>query len=76
MLLFAGYAGIENDFNWNWANEYPLDKPFKTTSLDKEKIKLYIDKMKKWNGIHPFLKRIFRGKKIQKTDPFYYFLQD
>ena len=76
LLLFAGYVGTENDFDWTWANDYVLDNPFKTELLDKEKIKLYIDKLKKWNGIHPFLNRIFRRKKIQKTDPFYYFLQD
>ena len=76
LLLFSGYAGTENDFNWTWPNDYVLDKPFKTELLDKGKITIYIDKMKKWNGMHPFLKRVFRGKKIQKTDPFYYFLQD
>jgi hypothetical protein len=76
MLFFAGYAGTENDFNWTWTNDYVLDKPFKTELLDKGKIKLYIDKLKRWNGLHPFLRRVFRGRKIQKTDPFYYFLQD
>jgi hypothetical protein len=76
LALCASYVGIENDFNWNWANEYVLDKPFKTDLLDKEKVKYYIDHLKRWNGGHPFMKRIFRGRKIQKTDPFYYYLQD
>ncbi len=76
MLFFAGYAGTENDFDWTWTNDYVLDKPFKTELLDKGKIQLYIDIMKRWNGLHPFLRRVFRGRKIQKTDPFYYFLQD
>jgi len=76
MLFFAGYAGTENNFDWTWSNDYVLDKPFKTDSLDKGKIKLYIDILKRWNGLHPYLRRAFRGRKIQKTDPFYYFLQD
>jgi len=76
MLFFAGYAGTENDFDWTWTNDYVLDKPFKTELLDKGKIQLYIDILKRWNGLHPYLRRAFRGKKIQKTDPFYYSLQD
>jgi hypothetical protein len=76
MALFAGYAGIENDFNWTWARDYALDNPFKTDILEREKIKFYIDKLKRWNGVHPFLKRFFRRIRVQKADPFYYYLQD
>lgn len=76
MALCASYAGIENDFDWTWANDYATGKPFKTDLLDKEKITGYIEHLKKWNGGHPFIKRLMRGRKIQKTDPFYYFLQD
>jgi len=72
----ASYAGIENDFDWTWGNDYVLDKPFKTELLDKEKIKFYIDRLKRWDGGHPFIKRILRGRKIQKSDPFYYYLQN
>ncbi len=73
--ILASYAGIENDFDWDWSNDYVLDKPFKTNLLDKDSIKYYIDHLKRWNGGHPYTKRVFRGRKIQKTDPFYYFLQ-
>ncbi len=76
MTLCAGYAGIENDFNWTWANDYALDKHFKTDLLDKEKIKYYIDHLKRWDGGHPFMQRVLRGRKIQAKDPFYYYLQD
>ena len=74
--LCASYAGIEDDFDWTWANDYVLDEPFKTELVNKEKITSYIDHLKRWNGGHPFMQRVLRGRKIQKTDPFYYFLQD
>jgi hypothetical protein len=74
--LCASYAGIENDFDWTWPNDYVLDKPFKTELLNKEKITSYINHLKRWNGGHPFMQRVLRGRKIQKTDPFYYYLQD
>ncbi len=76
MALCAGYAGIENDFNWTWADDYATGKPFKTDLLNKEKITGYIEHLKRWKGGHPFMQRVLRGRKIQKTDPFYYFLQD
>jgi hypothetical protein len=76
LALCASYAGIENDFDWTWAQDYTLNKSFKTDLLDKEKIKFYIEKLKKWDGGHPFIQRLFRGRRIQKTDPFYYYLQN
>jgi hypothetical protein len=76
MALCAGYAGIENDFNWTWADDYASGRPFKTDLLDKEKITGYIEHLKRWKGGHPFMQRVMRGRKIQKTDPFYYFLQN
>jgi len=76
MALCAGYAGIESDFNWTWADDYATGKPFKTDLLNKEKITGYIEHLKRWKGGHPFMQRVLRGRKIQKTDPFYYFLQD
>ena len=93
----ARYAGIENDFNWTWAFDYVLDKPLKTDSVDKEKIKFYIEKLsksiktgaeereatnlqitllEKYEGVHPFLARLFRRKKFHRIDPLYYYLQD
>jgi hypothetical protein len=76
MALCAAYAGIENDFNFQWASEFATGKPLKTEILDKEKIQGYIEHLKKWNGGHPFMQRVMRGRKIQKSDPFYYFLQN
>ncbi len=76
MALCAGYAGIENEFNWTWARDYAAGKSLKTDLLDKERITEYIEHLKRWNGGHPFMQRVMRGRKIQKTDPFYYFLQD
>ncbi|MHA1256148.1 MAG: hypothetical protein ACTSPS_11175 [Promethearchaeota archaeon] len=76
LAICTSYAGIENDFDWTWGNDYVLDKPFKTELLDKEKIKFYIDRLKRWDGGHPFIKRIVRGRKIRKSDPFYYYLQN
>ncbi len=76
MASCAGYAEIEHEFNWIWAFDYALDQPLKTDLLDKDRIKYYIDHLKRWNGGHPFMQRVMRGRKIQKTDPFYYFLQD
>jgi hypothetical protein len=71
---FTGYAGSENDFNWTWTLDYAEDKPLKL-DLDKEKIAWYIEKIEK-TKVHPFIGRILRSPKLQKTDPFYYFLQD
>jgi hypothetical protein len=76
MALCTGYAGIENEFDWTWADDYATGKHFKTDLLDKEKITSYIEHLKRWKGGHPFMQRVMRGRKIQKTDPFYYFLQD
>jgi hypothetical protein len=74
--LFASYAGLENEWEWMWPFEYAAGDPLKTDRLDKEKIDFYIEKLKRWKGGHPFLKRMMRGKKLRKNDPFYYFLRD
>ena len=74
MTLCAGYAGLENDFNWTWALDYAEDKLLKV-DLDKEKIRWYREKLEK-TQIHPFIARIGRSLNRQKKDPFYYFLQD
>ena len=77
MALCSSYAGLENDFNWTWPLDYALDKPLETDLLNKEKIKVYIDKLEKFPyGAHPFVRRIARGIRKRKTDPFYYYLQD
>ena len=98
LSVLSLYAGIENDFDWTWADNYDLDKPFKTDLVDKEKVKFYIEKLgqppiksgltgegelkifaeslQKYPGIHPFLSRMLRRRKMQKIDPFYYYLQD
>jgi len=75
LFLCAGYAGLENDFNWTWALDYAEDKTLKV-DVDKEKIKWYIERLKPWRGGHPFLTRMFKRLKTQKIDPFYYFLQE
>ncbi len=48
----------------------------KTTQEQKEGTKSEIASLEKYKGIHPFLPRMFRGKRLRKLDPFYYFLQD
>jgi hypothetical protein len=48
----------------------------KTTKDEKEATKLQIASLEKYKGIHPFLTRMFRSKRVRKLDPFYYFLQD
>jgi len=75
VAIASGYAGIENEYNWTWPMDYAEDKPFETDLLDKEKIKGYIKHLERWDGGHPLAKRLMRRKKIQKTDPFYYYLQ-
>ncbi len=76
LALCAGVAGLESDFNWTWAIDYAEDKPLKTDLLDGDKIAFYIEKLKRWNGLHIFLRRIMRGIRERKNDPFYYYLQD
>ena len=76
LALCASCAGLENYFNWRWAFDYAEDKPLKTDLLDKDKITLYIEKLKRWNGLHIFTNRLMRGIKARKHDPFYYYLQD
>ncbi len=48
----------------------------KTSQDEKEGTKSEIASLEKYKGIHPFLPRMFRGKRLRKLDPFYYFLQD
>jgi len=72
----AACAGLENNFNWTWAVDYAEDKPLNTDLLDKDKITFYIEKLKRWDGLHIFLKRIMMGIRERKNDPFYYYLQD
>jgi len=72
----AACVGLENDFNWSWAIDYAENKPLKTDLLEKDKILLYIEKLKRWEGLHIFLKRIMMGIRERKKDPFYYYLQD
>jgi len=97
LSMCAQYAGIEDNFNWNWAFDYASGKPLKTDLIDKDRIKFYIDKLgkkiksnldetqveklyitalEKYEGVHPNLTRMFRSRKAQKIDPFYYNLQD
>ena len=76
MALICGYADIDENYNWTWAMDYTMDKPFMTDLLNKEKITEYIAKLETLKGIHPFLARLTRGKRLQKNDPFYYYLQD
>ncbi len=74
LALCAGYAGIENKFNWTWALDYAEDKPL-DIDLDKEKIKWYIKRLEETH-YHPFVPRIGRSLHRQKKDPYYYYLQD
>jgi len=53
-----------------------LGTKVKTTQDEKEATKLQIASLEKYQGIHPFLPRMFRSKRVRKLDPFYYFLQD
>jgi hypothetical protein len=53
-----------------------LGKKVKTTKDEKEAEKVQIASLEKYEGIHPFLTRMFRSKRVRKLDPFYYFLQD
>jgi len=76
VALASGYAGIENDYNWTWAMDYAMDKSFKTNLVERDKITEYIRKLERWDGGHPFLKRLMRGIRIRKNDPFYYYLQE
>lgn len=77
LALYTIYGGIENDFSWSWPYEYARGEKLTNQLLDKEKITGYIKKLEKFpKGAHPFLARLFRRKKIQKEDPFYYYLQN
>ncbi len=53
-----------------------LGEKVKTTKDEKEATKVQIASLEKYKGIHPFLPRMFRSKRVRKLDPFYYFLQD
>ncbi len=53
-----------------------LGKKIKTSQDEKEAEKLQITALEKYEGVHPFMTRIFRSRRAQKLDPFYYKLQD
>jgi len=53
-----------------------LGKKVKTAQDEKEAEKVQITALEKYEGIHPFMTRIFRSRRAQKLDPLYYFLQD
>jgi len=53
-----------------------LGKKVKTTKDEKEAEKVQITALEKYEGVHPFMTRIFRSRRAQKLDPLYYFLQD
>jgi hypothetical protein len=53
-----------------------LGKKVKTAQDEKEAEKLQIAALEKYEGVHPFMTRLFRSRRAQKLDPFYYFLQD
>ncbi len=74
--LYCAYAGIENDFNWSWALDYAEGKTLETALINPNRFEFYINHLKKWKGAHYFLSRVLNSPKIQKSDPFYYYLQD
>jgi len=53
-----------------------LGKKVKANENEKEAEKLQIASLEKYEGIHPFLTRMFRSRRARKLDPFYYYLQD
>ena len=70
------YAGIENEFDWSWALDVLRNEQHSDLVSTKD-VKGYIEKLAKYPmGLHPFLSRVYRRKKIRKQDPMYYFLQD
>ena len=76
LVLCAGYAGLEYEYNWAWPFDFAEKKALKTDLLDKDKITFYIEKLKRWDGLHIFVRRIMRSITERKDDPFYYYLQD
>ena len=53
-----------------------LGKKVKTAQDEKEAEKVQIAALEKYEGVHPFMTRIFRSRRAQKLDPLYYKLQD
>jgi len=53
-----------------------LGKKIKSNLAETEAEKLQITALEKYEGVHPFLTRMFRSRKAQKLDPFYYNIQD
>jgi hypothetical protein len=53
-----------------------LGKKVKTSQDEKEAEKAQIAALEKYEGVHPFMTRMYRSKRAQKLDPFYYYLQD
>ena len=76
---YAAGKPLKNDLVDKEKIKYYIDKlgtKVKTTQDEKEAEKLQIAYLEKYEGVHPFLTRIFRSKKVRKLDPFYYFLQN
>jgi len=53
-----------------------LGKKIKSNLAETEAEKLQITALEKYEGVHPLLTRMFRSRKAQKLDPFYYNIQD
>jgi len=53
-----------------------LGKKIKTSQDEKEAEELQISALEKYEGVHPFMTRIFRSRRAAKLDPLYYYLQD
>ncbi len=53
-----------------------LGKKIKSNLAETKVEKLYITALEKYKGVHPIVTRMFRSKRVARSDPFYYFLQD
>ena len=51
-------------------------KPIKSGLTGEGEMRIFAEGLQKYSGIHPFTSRLLRRKKMQKIDPFYYYLQD
>ncbi|MHA1405471.1 MAG: hypothetical protein ACTSSI_17030 [Candidatus Helarchaeota archaeon] len=76
IAFYAVYAGMENEFAWNWVDDV-LENKQRNDLVDIEKVKGYIKRLQQNPaGAHPFLGRFFRSKKQRKKDPTLYFLSE
>lgn len=74
-LLFSLHAGIEERFNWSWANDV-LEDQQRSDAVQVADVNRYIEHLAKMPGnAHPFGARVFRRKRDRKLDPSYYPLQ-